>query len=188
MSIEIKYQPNTQEFKDAPIMLGGVGGGEPVRWIYGQYGNYLSVYGINNHISMVFNLNSADDIKHKLKELYELRDNNVIDNVDLQELEERLRLYSTLEIGGNAPRSKAGIQESVAHKKGSIYYTYDESGQKVEHVGKGKRKVVTEKQKKASKENIKLANTPESISKRVKSRNRNKQFSIIDALANKDKK
>ena len=102
------------EYKDIPPLPNGVGGGLPTRWIYSEHGRFLSVYGIRNHTIMNFNLSSADDINTKLKRLYAKRDAGLIDNLDLQELEERLRINSNLTVYGNGyePPTTAAIDEA----------------------------------------------------------------------------
>ena len=84
-----------------PMTPAGVGGGMPTRWIYSTYGRFLSVYGVRNKVSVTFNTASSDDIKNKLSSLYKMRDNGIVDNIDLQELEERLRTMSNVNIYGN---------------------------------------------------------------------------------------
>lgn len=103
------------DFRNVPIAPAGVGQGMPTRWIYSEYGRFLNVYGIRNGISMTFNLASADDIKMKLDTLYTKRDNGLLDNIDLQELEERLRIMSNINVYGNGSQDQtsAALQEEV---------------------------------------------------------------------------
>lgn len=103
------------EFKNVPMTPTGVGRGMPTRWIYSEYGRFLSVYGIRNGFSVTFNLASADDIKMKLAVLYQKRDNGLLDNTDLQELEERLRIMSNINFYGNGSQDQtdAALQEEV---------------------------------------------------------------------------
>lgn len=74
-----------------PSGVGVYGVGMPTRWTFSTFGDFLSVYGIRNHISMLFNIKSAEDIENKMRVLYRMRDDGCLDNDDLQELEERLR-------------------------------------------------------------------------------------------------
>lgn len=106
---------NIPDLSNTPMTPAGVGGGMPTRWIYSEYGRFLSVYGIRNGISLVFNLASANDIETKLQDLYKKRDNGLVDNLDLQELEERLRLMSNITIYGNGSEDQSGValQENV---------------------------------------------------------------------------
>ena len=53
-------------FSNIPMTIAGVGSGMPTRWTYSEYGRFLSVYGIQNRISVTFNLASSDDIEQKL--------------------------------------------------------------------------------------------------------------------------
>lgn len=103
------------DFRNIPMAPAGVGQGMPTRWIYSEYGRFLNVYGIRNGISMTFNLASADDIKLKLDTLYTKRDNGLLDNIDLQELEERLRIMSNINVYGNGSQDQtsAALQEEV---------------------------------------------------------------------------
>lgn len=103
------------DFRNVPMAPAGVGQGMPTRWIYSEYGRFLNVYGIRNGISMTFNLASADDIKMKLNTLYTKRDNGLLDNIDLQELEERLRIMSNINVYGNGSQDQtsAALQEEV---------------------------------------------------------------------------
>lgn len=103
------------DFRNVPMAPAGVGQGMPTRWIYSEYGRFLNVYGIRNGISMTFNLASADDIKLKLDTLYTKRDNGLLDNIDLQELEERLRIMSNINVYGNGSQDQtsAALQEEV---------------------------------------------------------------------------
>ena len=104
------------DFEDIPMAPAGVGfNSTPTKWIYSEYGRFLSVYGIYNGISVTFNLASADDIKNKLKILYTKRDNGMLSNDDLQELEERLRIMSNVNFYGNGSQdqTKAALQEQV---------------------------------------------------------------------------
>lgn len=103
------------DFRNVPMAPAGVGQGMPTRWIYSEYGRFLNVYGIRNGISMTFNLASADDIKMKLDTLYTKRDNGLLDNIDLQELEERLRIMSNINVYGNGSQDQtsAALQEEV---------------------------------------------------------------------------
>jgi hypothetical protein len=103
------------DFKNVPMAPAGVGGGMPTRWIYSEYGRFLSVYGIRNGFSVTFNLASADDIETKLAVLYQKRDNGLLDNTDLQELEERLRIMSNINFYGNGSQDQtdAALQEEV---------------------------------------------------------------------------
>ena len=124
---------NVPDLSNTPITPAGVGGGMPTRWIYSEYGRFLSVYGIRNGISLVFNLASANDIETKLQDLYKKRDNGLVDNLDLQELEERLRLMSNITIYGNGSedQSAVALQESKGKSLSSKYdfaiITYDKS-------------------------------------------------------------
>lgn len=103
------------DFSNVPMAPAGVGFGMPTRWTYSEYGRFLSVYGIRNGISITFNLASADDIKNKLEQLYIKRDNGLVDNTDLQELEERLRIMSNINVYGNGSQDQtvAALQEEV---------------------------------------------------------------------------
>ncbi len=106
------------EFKDlstTPMTVAGVGGGMPTRWTFSEYGRFLSVYGIRNGITVTFNLASAEDIEGKLNKLYKMRDNGLLDNIDLQELEERLRVMSNINVYGNGSQNQtsAALQEEV---------------------------------------------------------------------------
>lgn len=107
--VEIKDLSNT------PMTIAGVGGGMPTRWTYSEYGRFLNVYGIRNGISMTFNLASADDIQNKLNQLYRMRDNGMLSNLDLQELEERLRITSNINVYGNGSEEQtmAALSEEV---------------------------------------------------------------------------
>lgn len=104
------------DLTNTPMTPDGVGGGMPTRWTYSEYGRFLSVYGIRNQVHVVFNLASAEDIKQKLDALYKMRDRGLVDNIDLQELEERLRIMSNISIYGNGSKdqSMAAISESEA--------------------------------------------------------------------------
>lgn len=158
------------DYRDVPMTPSGVGFGTPTRWTFTQYGDLLSVYGIRNHITMTFNLKSPDDIQNKLRILYGLRDANPMLHDDIQELEERLRLYSDLSIGGYGDQTLAGIRES-AHKKpkkGEKVTKY-EDGQKKVIIARGPRKVVSQAQEDAIARARQFAHTPEAETKRRKS-------------------
>lgn len=167
-------------FDNIPITPAGVGGySSPVRWSYTQQGQYLSVFGINNHISMTFNLKSAMDIDYKLKSLYAMRDRGLLNNDDIQELEERLRTYHDLEMGGNGPHSLAGIRESAKHKKGKKYVTYKD-GIRKEIIARGPNEMSTQAQRDAAENARQYAHTEEANAKRRKSINAKREDKIID--------
>ena len=157
------------DFKDVPMTPSGVGFGTPTRWTFTQYGDILSVYGIRNHITMTFNLKSADDIQNKLRVLYELRDANPMLQDDIQELEERLRLYSDLSIGGYSDQTVSGIREGAhkKHKKGEVYIK-QEGTQTRKVVARGPRKVVSAAQEEAIANARQYAHTSEADAKRRK--------------------
>lgn len=112
MAFDNMIVPN---LSNTPMTVAGVGSGMPTRWIYSEYGRFLSVYGIRNGISITFNLASAEDIDTKLNILYEKRDNGLLDNIDLQELEERLRIMSNINFYGNGSQNQtdAALQEET---------------------------------------------------------------------------
>lgn len=166
-----------------PIMLNAVGGGLPARWQYKLNGNWLEAYCFTGGVDAMFNLKSPADIERKMTQLKQYRDLGLIDDEDLRELAERLRTYSSLSLNGNEEQSMVAVEESKAHKKGKKYFTYDMDGTKKEHIGRGKRKIVTSKQKTASRKNLEKANTPQAIAKRIRSRKRNKGFRQIDDLS-----
>ena len=155
-------------YSNVPMTPSGVGFDSPTRWVYTHYDGLLNVYGIKNHISMTFNLKSPDDIEKKLEVLYNLRDNNPFINDDIQELEERLRTLCDFEVGGYGDQTLAGIRESKNYKKGQKYFTYTD-GKKVEHIARGKRKVVSQATKDACATARQYAHTPEAENKRRKS-------------------
>jgi hypothetical protein len=113
MSFDKVYVPN---LKGVPMTPDGVGCcGMPTRWTYSEYGRFLSVYGIRNRIHVIFNLASSDDIEGKLNQLYKMRDNGLVDNIDLQELEERLRTMSNVHFYGNGSMAQtmAALEEEA---------------------------------------------------------------------------
>lgn len=152
---------------DTPTLLGGVGGGQPVRWLYSEFGHFLNVWGKNNNVNVTFNLKSKDDIDSKLDALRSYVRNGLLAKDDLSELEERLRTYSNLASGGNGSHTYSAIV-SEAHAKGKKYTTYKD-GKLVEKVGRGERKHVTSAQLKALAEARKKAHTDEACTKRRKS-------------------
>lgn len=157
--------------KDVPMTPSGVGiCGLPTRWTFSAFGNFLSVYGIRNHVSMTFNLKSVYDIENKMKILYKMRDDGCLDNDDLQELEERLRTLSDVTIYPSGPRSRVAIEEGKKHKKGQKYYTYTD-GKKVEHIARGPMKKVSAEKLRSIENARKYAHTPEADKKRRKSIN-----------------
>ena len=169
-------------YGDIPITPAGVGfSSSPVRWSYTQQGQYLSVFGIKNHISLTFNLKSASDIEYKLNTLYGMRDRGLLCNDDISELEERLRTYSDLEIGGLGPQTTAGIRESVKRKKGKKYIVYKD-GVRKEVVARGSSKESTQAQKDAAENARKYAHTDKANAKRRKSINAKREDKIIDEL------
>ena len=137
---------------DTPTLVGGVGGGQPVRWLYSEFGHFLNVWGKNNNVNVTFNLKSKEDIDSKLNILHDYVVNGLLSKDDLCELEERLRTYSNLVSGGNGSHTHAALV-SEAHAK----------------VGRGSRKHVTSAQLKALAEARKKAHTDEACSKRRKS-------------------
>jgi hypothetical protein len=151
-----------------PTMLAGVGTGQPVRWIYAEYGNFLNVYGLNNGINMTFNLKSSEDIDCKLQKLRDLRDRGSCCDYDIEELEERLRTYSNPVIGGNGDHSLTAIREGKKYRKGQKYISYH-NGIKTEHVARGPRKVVSSEQKRAAEVARNSAHTESANAKRRKS-------------------
>jgi len=152
---------------DTPTLVGGVGGGQPVRWLYSEFGHFLNVWGKNNNVNVTFNLKSKEDIDSKLNILHDYVVNGLLSKDDLCELEERLRTYSNLVSGGNGSHTHAAIV-SEAHAKGKKYTAY-EDGKMVEKVGRGARKHVTSAQLKALAEARKKAHTDEACTKRSKS-------------------
>lgn len=152
---------------DTPTLLGGVGGGQPVRWLYSEFGHFLNVWGKNNNVNVTFNLKSKDDIDSKLDALRSYVRNGLLAKDDLCELEERLRTYSNLASGGNGSHTHSAIV-SEAHAKGKKYTAYKD-GKLVEKVGRGERKHVTSAQLKALAEARKKAHTDEACTKRRKS-------------------
>lgn len=167
-------------FDNIPITPAGVGSySSPVRWSYSHQGQYLSVFGINNHISMTFNLKSASDIDYRLKALYSMRDRGLLCNDDISELEERLRTYHDLEMGDSHPHSLAGIRESAKHKKGKKYVVYKE-GVRKEITARGSMKESTPAQKNAAENARQYAHTEEANAKRRKSINAKREDKIID--------
>lgn len=164
-----KFSSDTLEGYNYPITPSGVGGSAfRTRWTYTIYGQYLCAFNFRSGVEITFNLNRPEDIKSKLDMLYALRDSNRLNPDDVSELEERLRTYSTLEIGGNAPQSLAGIGEGVKHKKGEKYYTY-EDGVKKEHIARGSSSHSTDDQKRAAENARKYAHTESAKKKRRKS-------------------
>ena len=143
---------------DTPTLLGGVGGGQPVRWLYSEFGHFLNVWGKNNNVNVTFNLKSKDDIDSKLDALRSYVRNGLLAKDDLCELEERLRTYSNLASGGNG-----------SHTHSAKKYTTYKDGKLVEKVGRGERKHVTSAQLKALAEARKKAHTDEACTKRRKS-------------------
>lgn len=99
------------DLSNQPMTPSGVGGGMPTRWVWAEYGKFLNAYGIRNGFNITFNLDSAYDIKQKMAYLYQKRDDGLIADEDLQELEERLRTLSDFVIGGNDNQSGAAIEE-----------------------------------------------------------------------------
>ena len=172
------------DLDNQPIMLGAVGAGKPVRWTYSHYNNFLSVYGIHNHLNLTFNLNSKEDIEYKLEVLKDYRDRGLCPADDVSELEERLRTFSDFVIGGSKGNTKAALQDAIhegkKRKKGEVYYTTDESGQKVKHVAKGSMKVVPESKVKAALNASKYAHTPEADAKRSKTIAKRKEVKALD--------
>lgn len=155
------------DMKDVPIMPVSTGY-RPQTWMFSTYGKFLSIYGTYNHISLVFNLSSADDIRQKLQTLYRMRDMGNCSADDVNEVEERVRMLSNLQIGGNGEHSSAALTEGTKRKKGQKYYTYSD-GIKKEHTARGPSKVVSSEQKKAAENARKYAHTPEAEKKRRKS-------------------
>lgn len=159
--------------KDVPMTPGGVGVygvGLPTRWTFSTYGNFMSVYGIRNHVSMIFNLKNVEDIENKMKVLYKMRDDGCLDNDDLQELEERLRTMSDLSKVGNEDYTRVAIEEGKKHRKGQKYYTYSD-GKRVEHIARGPMKKVSQEKLRAIENARRYAHTPEADKKRRKSIN-----------------
>lgn len=115
-----------------PMTVAGVGFGQPARWIYSYLGmgDKLQVYGINNHVSMVFNLNFADEVDQKLSILRDMCREGDIAEEDLMELEERLRTVCSNYSGRNTMHQSSaalGLGESLSY---SVY----RDGRRVERV------------------------------------------------------
>lgn len=163
---------------DTPTLLGGVGGGQPFRWLYSEFDSFLNVWGKNNGINVTFNLRSKDDIDNKLDMLRQFVLNGSISEDDLYELEERLRTYSNLASGGNGSHTHSAIV-SEAHKKGEVYKTYQD-GKLVEKVGRGKRKHITQAQLKALANARKTAHSDVARAKRRKSIQARRDAKILD--------
>lgn len=149
-----------------PMTVGAIGYSNPTRWLYSEYGRFLNVYGISNHINVTFNLDSADDIQSKLSYLYNQRDLGNCNPDDISELEERLRTLSSFVIGGRGDNSLAGISESS--NKGKVVTVYKD-GKPVKVTKRGKFKVSTEAQRNAAENARKYAHTDEANKKRRKS-------------------
>lgn len=157
--------------KDVPMTPSGVGVcGLPTRWTFSTFGNFMCAYGIRNHISMTFNLKEVDDIKNKISYLQKMRDEGVLDGDDLNELEERLRTFSSLSLGGNEYQSRVAIEEGKKHKKGQKYYTFTD-GKRVEHIARGPMKKVSAEKLRSIENARRYAHTPEADKKRRKSIN-----------------
>ena len=182
-SFDVTVIPNLD---NEPVMLGAVGSGKPVRWTYSHYGNFLNVYGIHNHLNLTFNLDSKEDIENKLNVLHDYRDRGLCPYDDVLELEERLRTFSDFVIGGSKGNTKAALQNSIQEgkkrRKGEVYYTTDESGQKVKHVARGSMKVVPESKIKAALNAGKYSHTPEANAKRNKTIAKRKEVKALDDL------
>lgn len=165
-----------------PMTPSGVGfNSSPVRWSYVQYGQFLNVFGLRNHISITFNLKQAYDIDKKLQSLYDLRDKGVVSNDDISELEERLRMYNDFEMVGQAPHTLAGIREAAKRRKGQKYVTYHHGKREV-HVARGSRKESSDKQKQAAANARRYAHTPEADKNRRLSISAKGDDKIIDEL------
>lgn len=163
---------------NTPTLIGGVGGGQQVRWLYSEFDHFLNVWGKNNGVNVTFNLRSKDDIDAKLDMLHQYVLNGSLSKEDLCELEERLRTYSNLSSGGNGSHTHSAIV-SEAHKKGVKYTTYQD-GKLVEKVGRGKRKHITQAQLKALAEARKKAHSDEARAKRRKSIQARRDAKILD--------
>lgn len=158
----------TSEFNKTSIMLAGVGAGRPSRWLYSEYGNFLSAFNYVSGIEVVFNLSSVTDIQRKLEYIYQLRDQGKCSIDDVSELEERLRTLSSLSTSGKDRKSLAGLYESTKRAKGSKYVTYSD-GVKKEHIARGSSKKSTDAQKRAAENARKYAWTESARKKRRKS-------------------
>lgn len=169
------------DMKDTPMTIAGVGSGTPVRWIYSTYGKFLSVYGIKNGISMVFNLTSDYDIRHKLSLLKAQVDVGRCDQDDLAELEERIRTLSGLEPDNTSEPSddvnkKVQVKEST--KAGKVDTVYRD-GKPVKVKRRGKFTVSSDAQKAAAENARKYAHTEEAEKKRRKSINARGEGKIL---------
>lgn len=152
--------------ENVPMTPSGVGNNPMTKWIYSEYGQFLSVYGIYNKISITFNLNSASDIDNKLKNLRKYRDAGYCSNDDVSELEERLRTLSNFTIRNGTPKSQAGISESSERGKVDTVYR---DGKAVKVKRRGKCKISTDAQRNAAENARKYAHTDEANKKRRKS-------------------
>ena len=162
----MRFKPNGFS-NDTPMYVAGVGGGQPVRWLYTDFGQFLNVWGKNNNVDITFNLKSQEDIDTKLNILREMVRKGLLAKDDLAELEERVRMLSNFSCGGNGSHTSAATI-SEAHAKGVKYKVYQD-GQLVEKVGRGKRKFVSKAMIKALAEARKRAHSEEANAKRRKS-------------------
>lgn len=167
--------------KDTPMTIAGVGSGTPVRWIYSTYGKFLSVYGIKNGISMVFNLTSDYDIRHKLSLLKAQVDIGRCDPDDLAELEERLRTLCGLEPDNTSEPSDdvdSKVQVKESSKAGHVDTVYRD-GKPVKVKRRGKFSVSSDAQRAAAENARKFAHTDEAEKKRRKSINARGEGKIL---------
>lgn len=189
---------------NTPVTIAGVGGRAsmsyaqgPTRWDYNKFGDVLTAYGVNNPIMITINLSSPRHIENSLKTLYKYRDRGLVSDIDVRELEERIRTLSDLELsGGNEIRSNAALGninpdevcESVvneemdfdvleAYTKGKKYIVYRNGDRKI-ITARGKKRV-SDKVLKSIENARKYAHTPEANAKRSKSmKARRKDFGL----------
>lgn len=182
-----------------PITVAGVGGKRmsnvpgPTRWNYQQFGDMLTAFNARSPIIVTFNLNSENNIKQTMITVYKYRDQGLIDNIDLQELEERVRTLSSLCMGGNSVDSNIALDEISFRPLGESYDIDNESesvedledlieetktkGKKYVVYNNGKRRIVTARGKKKVTKAVlnsisnarRYAHTPEADKKRSRS-------------------
>lgn len=92
-----------------PIMLAGVGGGKPTRWLYSEFGQFLSATNRTVPLTITFDTKNHADIDLKVQKLHDLVSLGSIEQADVTELEERLRLMSGVDGQHNEPRSQTAI-------------------------------------------------------------------------------
>lgn len=170
-------------YNEVPMTVGAIGYSNPTRWICSVYGNLLNAYNITSRVSVNINLSSIDDIKIKLKSIYDLRDRGIILLDDVSELEERVRTESNLVNTSNDKQSMVAVSE-IDIKEGTDYkeVTVFRDGKPCKVRKRKKKGISTDAQKRAAENARKYAHTNEANAKRRKSISARRDSKILGEI------